>query len=540
VKIGHANVSPAPFLEPRRWAPFEPTRERQNQLIEFAATQPRAKLDVDLIEGAEKILRILIASCAREIVDREGLPHIAHLICGWGDASVRGRPLSAYLGDFAQPAGGAQQKISQCDSDGDFHPWQSFAYCCMAGIPLGTLVSASSSILGLVSNSTDLNTREDTDLGHLLYVTANMSPRARPSSYIFGGCIMSLKNLFELALRAHEVGGFEVCRKFHLTEGLCALSRDKSYRSFSGQAYEYLHGQLLSLGPLALIADIVLNRPGESSETLGELRERLVLGTAVENIYYYAGHVIELAGIALQFGFVDTFQYVPWAVLLINALNRLLPRIAAELHFAESFYAFAHYRRAYIFLLQALSLPCPVVLMPVPGDKTALDCYEGSLPENDCGMLLKSKAITFATPKQEPSRLFARILSAYNAQAKPGMDARGEFAHFRKILPRGWPRGLHYEFLVENANVGVELHYESPVLNMHPFFLNLVKAINADGQLSCLYDPHWWYGRGRIRVLFSVAAHPSIIANAMCLFIISTFTPIEHHCDLVDSFSAQE
>ena len=108
---------------------------------------------------ADKILSALISVAAPQIIDREGLPHIAHLIYGWGNAKIRNARLFDCVADFAVFEHG-KPFIPQNYHTGDFHPWQTFAYCVMSDRSALHKTTGGVSLALLAGNSSDLNTSD--------------------------------------------------------------------------------------------------------------------------------------------------------------------------------------------------------------------------------------------------------------------------------------------------------------------------------------------------------------------------------------------
>ena len=233
----------------------------------------------------------------------------------------------------------------------------------MSHVEALTFVYDELSLQALANNSLDLNTDDETDLGHFLYTVANMHPEERPNKAIFSRRSHDIEYIIHAAVEGHFYGGFEVCRKFHLTEGLCAISQ--IHNAVDRNVIDgFLRGQLSSLEPLAAIVCLIKyhvdldleEMPSQASGLLTALRRLLVLGDAVENVYYYAGHLIELAAVGVRAGYDTPKAYAPLIVLITSHLDSLLDKIQDDLAFAESFYAFAHYRRGIAMFGEAMRL----------------------------------------------------------------------------------------------------------------------------------------------------------------------------------------
>ncbi|MBY3222197.1 hypothetical protein [Rhizobium laguerreae] len=212
-----------------------------------------------------------------EIVERDGLPHLAHAIVGWGDATFCGFQLSDHIAAFVT-RGPTGPHIPQCDPEGDFHPWQSFAYAAMAGTEGNRMLGRSPhSLISLTRNSRHLQTSEGRELGHLLFALAEFDPDPDGPPLFMEGQRLELRQLPELAIHAHHFATFEVCRKFHLTEGICAaVARIPGFEPYRPHAQGFLDGQMTVLELFAfLMNSIRQSRGGVTHGVINELRQIL-------------------------------------------------------------------------------------------------------------------------------------------------------------------------------------------------------------------------------------------------------------------------
>jgi hypothetical protein len=505
-----------PSARRAEWSPFRHPEE----IRAVAARYPpdEAAFDWPLLEGADELICELHARSLDQILDREGLPHVAHLICGWGDEPGLGELLATRIGDFVHQQANGRVSIRQCDPDGDFHPWQTFAYCCMADPQfLHRDCGTGSTILNVAQNSTNLNTSDATDLGHTLFTLASLEPDQRPRTLVFDSKPTSLSILVGLAVEAHRTGGFHVCRKFHLTEGLCALAAEPAGADHASWIREFFAGQIECLAPLDVVTNLATAEESMwTSEGLADLtflRTRLVLGSALENLFYYAGHLFELAGIAIDRGFRMPRSYHSRIRSIANSLNGELLRSGSLIAFPESFYAFAHYRRGLkLYLAATNSLPSP----------HELTCRL-IRRDVDATELQARRAFTLAPAKPPPAKTFAAVLECYDAEAPAHLLTRGEFPHFRKIMPSPLPRGIHYEFLYVSGQIGVELHWERVDRKDHALLKALATHARAGGLYNIGVDLSWSGGGGRIGVRFSEEADATEVVGAMRTLIRTTF-----------------
>lgn len=494
----------------------------QRNQLQSSDCKPTNRSNVD------KALSKLLAPVAAQLVDREGLPHIAHLICGWGNARVRGKALFDYIHDFVVLR---DQKplILQSDDAGDFHPWQTFAYCVMAGARHLEAKSGPLELATIASNCIDLNTNNNTDLGHFLYAVSNLRTEKRPESVIFDKRSIGLPEVFDVALDGHYYGGFEVCRKFHLTEGLCASSALLRRTDRNDTISEFVVGQLSSIDSILCISKILytnINSPLNSLSStdrylLNYLREKFVLGDAIENIFYYAGHLIELAAIAISYKFQSAARFHNSIISTISFLDKILLSICNELEFSESFYAFAHYRRGILMYTDALG----------GREHRSID-VNTNLDHLEFDAYLREKKVhpfSFAPQKPSPSAYFQSILSAYNSSQSIEFHARGEFRHFRKIMPANLPTGVHFEFLDYGTSTGIELHCERPHLSDHSLFRELTVLLQSNGLSSAVFDPNWHHECGRVLAIFEASKPAGEIASTMCAMIDITIQTLATH-----------
>jgi len=512
------------------WRPFRISPALSKRVVEYNDRSCPEGLSSASHAATDATLGDLLAPVVSQIISREGLPHIAHLICGWGNAVVGSRPLLSYISDFIVVSGGKPQ-IPQKAEGGDFHPWQTFAYCTMAAPQaFYTRGSSSHSFAEVASNSVDLNTSDNTDLGHFLYAYSYLPAAHQPEEVIFESRPQNILSLVDLAIEGHAFGGFEVCRKFHLTEGLCAVTSHARFSHRRQEVRKFLTGQLACLEHVLAIATILLinkdrqlaDVPADEQATLVELRKVLVLGEAIENIYYYAGHLVELAAISIRCGYDVTTTHLTTIRRLIGALDSLLPDIRGELTFAESFYAFAHYKRGSEMILPILGLS----LAPTNADQLKLDNRQRRGEALEAKAHPKDRPFTYAPAKAKPRPYFERVVAAYNATCRPGYDAKGEFPHFRKILAPGLPTGVHYEFLDCGDTVGVELHCERAIHADPLLFQRLTKILTQAGLVSAVYDPTWYSGCGRVVTRYAGSVPPSVIADQMTRFVAAVENPL--------------
>lgn len=518
-------------LSPRVEAAFEDFRARLRG-------SPVA-LDVPAVAEVSGQLSRLMARHVGDIMERDGLPHHCHVVNGWGDARFQGRPLMDRMAAFIHRDPEGRPFVLQVDPEGDFHPWQSLAYAVMAGVdPDRPIPPTGATLRDLARNSRYLNTREGRELGHLLFALAHLDPAAAGRPFLLEGESCDVPRLMEMAVEAHHYGGFEVCRKFHLTEGLCAMAaRVEGLEGYRGDAQGFLTGQLDMLLILGLIlrearALIAAGEPAREDSLLQELRGSLVMGNYLENHCYYAGHLVELATFADIFGFDLAPEHRSAMAFVLNELNALLPRYLPHLAFADCFLHLGHYRRAMTLMVELERARAEgrtatrAELARYTVDFDALPAgidLAGTPRPDDAGVF--ALAVSSSHPRPE----FLRILEAYAPLAPAGFEARGKFDHFRRMGPPTWPRSFHYELLDYYGEVGAEIHLESEAVRP---LAGRVRALR-DRVASRFpgrpvgWDPAWSRERGRLSVLFDKSCAPDEVAAGLRTLIDETFPELD-------------
>jgi len=494
-------------------------------------------LDIAAVRAACGSLTAVMRHHVDDIVERDGMPHLCHIVNGWGDARFRDHRLSDEVVRFVHRDADGRPFLLQCDPEGDFHPWQTFAYLVMAGAdPDRRLAGADFSLRELARNSRYLNTDAGHELGHLLFALAYLDPDPAGRPFHLLDQVCDLENLMEMAVEAHHWGSFDVCRKFHLTEGLCAVaSRVEGMERFRDSAQGFLDGQL----DMLLLLGVILRQAATCQERgeapkddglLREMRDTLVMGNFIENHIYYAGHLIEMAVFADLLGFDLRREHRAAIALVANELNRHLQHYLPHLYFPECFLHLGHYRRATSLLAdleEARSRGQRIESVDwsrysVDFDALAADptLAEGD-PAPAAGPLPDTQGVFDLAPSTaDPHPFFDQVVRCFAAAAAPGFEPRGQFSHFRRMGPPSWPRSVHYELLeYEGDGAGVEIHLESEAVEP---LAAVVRGL--EGRVAAAFpeqlvewDSSWWSGRGRLRVRFTDTAAAEIAAGMQTL-----------------------
>lgn len=514
----------------RFWWPLDLSAQEQHAVDEVSVLLDSYPLlhDRALSAQAASLLADAMRRSILEIDDRDTLPNLCHVINGWGNAPLGdGSVLDGYaryvhLGDDGAPG------ILQCAEEGDFHPWQSFAYAVMAGVAPDTPIpGANCNLSELALGSRALNTKDGCEFGHLLYTAAHWGlPGNTPFALVDE--VASLEKLVEMAIDAHHDGHFRVCRKVHLTEGLCAIAAlDPAFAEHREVAQGFLDGQLDLLPVLctAVRGARLARERGEPvlpGSLLHTLRESLVIEGFLENHYYLAGHLIELLTLAHGFGYRIGARHWAAARFVVDELNRLLPEYLPQVFFPACFLHFGHYRRA-------------ISLLDEVADGHSLDPESRARFSADLrGEMQRQETVRppsgdgvfeFGRSDVPMRKELSRAVQAYRAIAPTALGPRGNGAHFRRVLVPGWPRWLHFELFdyasqidaSRSSGLGVELHLENPQeLALSGSFARLAAQLRSSKLLgTCELDEAWWGGSGRLRIWFPDSTLPATIALAL-------------------------
>ncbi|HEY2030489.1 MAG TPA: hypothetical protein VGH20_14905 [Myxococcales bacterium] len=512
-------------MEDRFWWPLDLSAAQETAMEDFRCelVASGARLDHAAASAADDALCQAMASHLEGILERDSLPHLGHVVNGWGDAKSGGRRVLDAMELFVQRDGAGRPFILQCDPEGEFHPWQSLAYSVMAGVAPGRRIPPGDLTLeGLAANCRSIQTKEGRELGHLLYALPQLPAALRdPRPFSMDGELLDLAGLVERGIEAHYFGSFMVCRKFHLTEGLCAVAAlVPQMAAHRDEAQGFLDGQLDMLLVLGLVlreARAVIEGKQDRTALLG-FREALALGEEFENHCYYAGHLFELAALCAALGY--RVEPAHWSAMAFIAgeLNELIPGLLPASVFDECFLHFGHYRRGLTLLLE-IDRAGPAALGPAQLSRFTVDF--DALPRRDWRSSrrdLPGAGVYRLAPAQGSTRPgFAAAVGEYARLAPAGLSARGKGHHFRRMSPPSWPRSVHYELLDYGGEMGAEIHLESEdARSLASDVQALVPRVRASFPGRRVeWDGGWSKGRGRLRVLFEAATPPEEVAAGM-------------------------
>ena len=160
------------------------------------------------------------------------------------------------------------------------------------------------------------------------------------------------------------------------------------------------------------------------------------------------------------------------------------------------------------------------------------------------GRFLVPKLLVHGQPESRTPRPRARkaakkelaeFIRVYDKVARPGLQTRGGNPRYRQMYLKGWPTGLHYEFLDCGENIGLEIHMEHRDLR----FLRDVLRPLVDPVLDAIPDAEVRWVRRRSRRLLVVrlpmATPPKSVAKAMNTLIDVTLEPMQAAIDKLDT-----
>src|SRR5678816_1323636 len=150
-------------FEQRFWWPLDLSPRSENAFSRFRSQMLERPVSVDqtLVQSVSDQLALIMSQHISELIYRDSLPHLSHVLNGWGDFSIDGTRVSDWIARFIHRDSRGRPYLLQCDPEGEVHPWQTLAYAVMAGVdPDVKLGSSEASIRDLALNSRKLNTEE--------------------------------------------------------------------------------------------------------------------------------------------------------------------------------------------------------------------------------------------------------------------------------------------------------------------------------------------------------------------------------------------
>jgi hypothetical protein len=119
------------------------------------------------------------------------------------------------------------------------------------------------------------------------------------------------------------------------------------------------------------------------------------------------------------------------------------------------------------------------------------------------------------TDAREMDPVFSAVIKAYNEAAKEGWQTHGKACQYRLIVPKAWPKSVHYEFADYQEAVGVELHLESDKVRSLAAYLAPLSGKELAPDLGLSWDPKWFGKRGRLFARVGKDQKPDVVVCAM-------------------------
>lgn len=520
-------------MKARYWWPIA-EQERLSEIFDknegVLASQGLLTLEPKLFKAANSAMISTVNSELEGIIDRDTLPSLCHLFVGFGNSIFNGHPLTKHIKKFAYPDVSGAEIVFQAHEEGDFHPWQTFCYLLMGGICPDEQLTSNSTFRQLATNCTTIYTQAMEDLGHLLF---SLSHLGASNEAVFDfvdrqknePLTLDLYDIIANAIDAHHFGSFKVCRKFHLTEGLCAIaSRMPDVPGLREAAQGFFSGQMDVLILLQRTIELAFEEEKLSaagSQELHELRSALQIGRLFENHLYYVGHLVELACFGVMYGYDISPAQRNAATSCLNMCNSLIEKFALGMTQSEVLLPFSHYRRG-------------MTLWPHVFDKGPIDLGRYSVdfaefPKIERSFVASSPTFNFAVESEMMRPALEDVLRDYEKMRGDWPKALGHKGHFRRIIPAGWPRKLHYEFLDYGNGIGAELHFESSELaELLPSVREKVSAIVERVGAFEKYERYYTDRTAALRLVFPDGVRPAdAISKTMTDLIEETFTELD-------------
>lgn len=456
----------------RPWFPITLSASDVSKIHE-GVQETEAQCDSKWVALFTERLDRLVWDSLPAIYESDHLSVVSHFICGWGNPRVNGGGLSDVIADHVHYRSLSRPFIFQCHPEGDVHPWQTFAYLLLGGVaPTQSVGRLSVSFEALARESNRFGTTKAEELGHFL-LAISFFDFAEDRSFRVSllDDAFDVEGAIKRAIHAHYFGDYNVCRKFHLTEGLCAIARRGPFERYAPVAQSFLLGQLDILVILAA-AYAIRPQPGGAA-FFDHICRKLAIGDLLVNHFFYVGHLLELLGIAKLLRYEIEPAHRKAAKYLSEQLSWLGARHLEQFQIPLDIYQLGHFRRGYSLIeVQRPDAPQDWTAMRHLLEEFTVDAAtefserSSRLEVADQEGQACSDWCRFDTPEPPMVPILEQTASVFNQVNTLGVKALGRHAHFRRIHIEGWPRMVHYEFLADSGGVLVELHVESPRLHV--------------------------------------------------------------------------
>jgi hypothetical protein len=502
------------FEKARPWWPFEISqkevaslRSTISQELSASWGEPTNSLQSNVLElDRHELLRV---------VTSDSLPAIAHLANGWGDHETLKSEIAKSFVPFFQKHKNGALAVLQCHEEGDFHPWQSFAYLFMAGyLADDTPDGWPCNLQEVALNSNIFGTGEGEELGHYLFGLSNIPHAVEKHQVLFSGKFISTSEVVRRSVEAHHFGHFGVCRKYHLTEGICTISRYNLFSNLRSIAQVYLSAQLDTAVVLAAAYREILDANANM-----QIFEQLCMSVGVNNAFvnhvFVVGHLMELAAVGRSQGLqIDSEHSIALDFMRV-AIVFCLQTFRKRLILPEDLYQLAHFRRGMRMCAQHSVLA-----------KLERSSFANAFSSNDHISKLQS-VFEFPTDATQPPKVLLDACEGFEQNNHRGLHCLGKHKHFRRLLVPGWPRQAHFEFLMENDQISVEFHVEGVVFETvrNEIYLALVGISDAI-PLSSRIDKNWHLSGQRLVVNCGIGPGAAEHASKTMATVIDTAYPI--------------
>ncbi|MBI5224111.1 hypothetical protein HY990_06855 [Candidatus Micrarchaeota archaeon] len=221
--------------------------DRASLRDKLAGIKPQSELlrdsDIRAIEEGISLKRGVYRLLRREYPKKGDIT--AHLINGFGHYYDRDESATDHIAELFEEPGTPRIRNDVTDAQGgDYHPWQTLAYSCMAGLAGKKLVGGERefTLQDIAKASTEIQTypKGDGELGHLLFAAAHLVPDRRMKFEVDNERV-TLEKLLERAIEVlNNNDPSAVCFGTHLIEGICAVATLVHGIQFKEEAQELL------------------------------------------------------------------------------------------------------------------------------------------------------------------------------------------------------------------------------------------------------------------------------------------------------------
>ena len=127
-----------------------------------------------------------------------------------------------------------------------------------------------------------------------------------------------------------------------------------------------------------------------------------------------------------------------------------------------------------------------------------------------------------------PRDKFVAVLEAYEALDNRPLELHGRARRYRQLRHPDWPGGVHYELFDQTRSVNAEIHLETDeVAPLTPILESLAGRLSEHFPAGeCRFEPKWFKGKGRVRVIHEKGVAPEVVAENMVRLIQATVDEI--------------